>query len=192
MLSASEIARGTQGAIRFLQRDPSAPYYFENNFEACLRSFRVMLLLAPLYAVYLVLHYTQTNSTAEGWEIAAVEAMRYVVDWLLFPVLFHEVARRRGWLDRYPRYIGALNWINVPTVALMVVAKIVAVLVPPVGQALEFALQVVVFYWFLTATRMVLGIGWPFAILLLIVNWVPSIFLSLIVDRVLGVGTLPA
>ena len=47
--------------------------------------------------------------------------MRYVVDWLLFPVIFYEVARRRGWLDRYPRYISALNWINLPAMVVAIV-----------------------------------------------------------------------
>ena len=46
MLSASDIARGTQGAVRFLLRDPGAPLYFENTIEGCLRSFRVMALAA--------------------------------------------------------------------------------------------------------------------------------------------------
>ena len=55
-------------------------------------------------------------------------------------------------------------------------------------QGLEFALQVLLFYWFLTATRVLLGVGWPFAFLLLVVNWVPSFFLSLLVDRILGVS----
>ncbi len=34
------------------------------------------------------------------------------VDWLLFPVIFYEIARRQTWLGNYPRYIAALNWIN--------------------------------------------------------------------------------
>ncbi len=55
VLSNAEIARGTQGAVRLLQRDPSAPLNFDNNFAACLRSFRVMALVAPLYAVYVAI-----------------------------------------------------------------------------------------------------------------------------------------
>jgi len=41
------------------------------------------------------------------------------------------------------------------------------------------------------ATRLSLGVSWPQSILLLIVNWMPSLLLSLIVDRVLGVVPLP-
>ena len=42
VLSAAEIARGVQGALGLLRRDPAAPLHFDNTMEACLRSFRVM------------------------------------------------------------------------------------------------------------------------------------------------------
>jgi hypothetical protein len=192
VLNASDIARGTQGALRFLQRDPGAPYYFENTFEACLASFRVMVLAAPLYALYIGLYYSSVETTADTLEIFVVEAMHFVVDWLLFPVLFYEIARRRRWLDRYPRYISALNWINLPVLLLAVIGLSVVLMVPrPMGQLVEAVLQLLFYYWFVMATRLSLGIGWPFSILLLIVNWMPSLLLSLIVDRVLGVVPLP-
>jgi hypothetical protein len=191
VLSTGEIARGTQGALRFLQRDPMAAYNFDNTAEACLRSFQVMVLAAPLYALYLVLHYSEVMTQSEEIVIFLIEALRYIVDWLLFPVVFYEIARRRGWLDRYARYISALNWVNLPAVALMVVGEAVYLLAPPIGQVAEFALQILLFYWFLTVTRMLLTVSWLFAGLLLVVNWVPSLFLSLIVDRFLGVVPLP-
>ena len=192
MLNASDIARGVQGALRFLQRDPGAPYYFANTFEQCLASFRVMMLAAPLYGLYIWLYYSRVETTADALEIAGVEAMHFVVDWLLFPVLFYEIARRRQWLDRYPRYISALNWINLPVLLLAVAALALLMLLPrPVGQLLELGLQFLFYYWFLMATRLSLGIGWGYSILLLIVNWMPSLLLSLIVDRLLGVVPLP-
>lgn len=107
MLSSSEISQGTLGSFRFLQRDPTALYYFENTPEACLRSFRVMLLVAPIYGFYLLFHYSEVATRADELEIIFLEALHYVVDWLLFPVIFYEIARRRGWLERYPRYIAA-------------------------------------------------------------------------------------
>ncbi len=189
MLSSGEIARGTQGALRFLQRDPSAPFYFENSTEACLRSFWVMALVAPLYMLYVILSYSGLDVAADEGEIAIVEALRYVVDWLLFPVLFYEIARRRRWLDRYPRYIGALNWISLPAMGLLLADALVAdVMPPPFPMIFDLAVQVLLFYWIATTTRMVLSVNWLVAGLLLIVNWVPSLFLSLIVNRVLGVA----
>ena len=63
MLSAAEIARGVKGALGFLQRDPTAPQHFDNTMEACLRSFRVMALVAPLYAIYLLIYYAYADVT---------------------------------------------------------------------------------------------------------------------------------
>jgi len=188
VLSVSEIARGTQGAVRFLARDPAALGHFDNTFEACLRSFRTMVLAAPLFAVYLLLYYSKVEAGADEGEIIAVEALHFVVDWLFFPVLFYEIARQQKWLDRYPRYIAGLNWINLLVMLLAVLTFVVALVVPrAVGEVLDVAMEFLYFYWFLMLTRISLGIGWPLSILMLIVNWVPSFFLSLIVERVLGV-----
>ena len=110
--------------------------------------------------------------------------MRYVVDWLLFPVIFYEIARRRGWLDRYPRYIAALNWINLPAHGPRRSSAIAVKMVAPaaVDGILEIALQALFFYWFLMTTRMALGADWAIAVVLLVVNWVPSLFLLILVD----------
>ena len=188
MLSAAEIARGVKGAMGFLQRDPTAPQHFDNTMEACLRSFRVMALVAPLYAIYLLIYYSDVTVTADETEIILAEAIRYVVDWLLFPVIFYEAARRRGWLDRYPRYIGALNWINLPAMVVVIAGQGLSSVAPAaVAVVIDLGLRALLFYWFLMATRMALGTTWPISVVLLIINWVPSLFLSFLVDRYLGV-----
>ena len=188
MLSAAEIARGVRGALGFLRRDPTAPQHFDNTMEACLRSFRVMALVAPLYAIYLLIYYSDVTVTADETEIALAEAIRYVVDWLLFPVIFYEVARRRGWLDRYPRYIGALNWINLPAMVVVIAGQGLSSVAPAaVAVVIDLGLRALLFYWFLMATRMALGTSWPISVVLLIINWVPSLFLSFLVDRYLGI-----
>ena len=192
MLSAAEIARGVQGALGFLQRDHAAPLRFDNTMEACLRSFRVMALVAPLYALYLLIYYAGVTVTADETEIVLAEGVRYVVDWLLFPVIFYEVARRRGWLDRYPRYIGALNWINLPATAIAVVGMAIESIAPAVAIVVDLGLRALFFYWFLMTTRMVLAVNWPIAVVLLFVNWLPSLFLSLLIARYLGLVSATA
>ena len=189
MLSAGEIARGMQGALGFLQRDPAAPSYFDNTAESCLRSFQVMILVAPLYAVVLTILYSNVTTTAEGWEIVLVEALRYTVDWLLFPVVFFEIARRQNWVGQYPRYIAALNWVNLPLMIVAVVAVILASILPTAAAVLiQLGLYGLLFYWFLAVTRSVLNASWVQSFMLLLVNWVPSRFLSVIVDRFLGIA----
>ena len=178
MFAKGEIARGTQGALRFLQRDPSAPFYFENTAEACLRSFQAMLLVAPLYLIYVTISYEGVDVAADPGEIALVEGLRYVVDWLLYPVLFYEIARRRRWL-------------NFPATAVLLVDAVVASIAPaPFPTIFDLAVLALLSYWMITTTRMILGVNWFIASLLLIVNWIPSFFLSLIVSRILGVTAI--
>jgi len=189
VLSAGEVARGLQGALGFLQRDPAAPSYFENTAESCLRSFQVMILVAPLYAVVLAILYSNVTTTADGWEIVAVEALRYTVDWLLFPVIFFEIARRQNWVGQYPRYVSALNWVNLPLMVVAVVAVVLASILPTAAAILiQLGLYGLLFYWFLAVTRSVLNASWVQSFMLLLVNWVPSRFLSVIVDRFLGIA----
>ena len=188
MLSVAEIARGLRGALAFLRRDPAAPAAFDNTLDACLRSFRVMALAAPFYGAYVAINYAGIEVEAEAWEVVLIEVLRYLVEWLLFPVIFFEIARRRGWLDRYPRYIGALNWINLPATAIALAAVGVEAVAPPAMSAvLDIALRALFFYWFLVATRMMLGASWGLSIALLAVNWVPSFLLSFLVARYVGV-----
>jgi hypothetical protein len=145
--------------------------------------------VAPIYAFYLVVHYAQLSTAADEGQIVLGEGLRFVVDWLLYPVIFYEIARRRGWLDRYPRYIAALNWINLPAVILLLIGESVASIAPAaVSALLQIAMQVLFFYWFMVTTRMVLGIDWLSASILMVVNWVPSYVLSVLVNRFLGVG----
>lgn len=189
MLSAAEIARGLKGAMAFLWRDPAAPGFFDNTIEACLRSFRLMVLVAPLHIIKLLVDYSEMSVAADELEIVLAEALQYVVEWLLFPVIFYEIARRQGWLDRYPRYIGALNWINLPGMILVVVCLPVIFLAPAgLGQVIKVGLQGLFFYWFLVTTRQVLGAGWLLSVMLLVVSWVPMAFISFLVARYLGVA----
>jgi hypothetical protein len=151
-----------------------------------------MALAAPLYVFYVMIHYSRLNARADEFEILLIEALRYIVDWLLYPVLFHEIARRRGWLDRYARYITTLNWINLPAIIVVVMGAAVTAVAPqPLAGLVSIAMQGLLFYWFLAATRLSLGVGWGLATVLLVVNFVPTLFLSLIVDRILGVTLAP-
>ena len=130
MLSAAEITRGVQGALGFLRRDPAALLSFDNTMEACLRSFRLMAVTAPFYVVYSLIRYANLTVAIDTGELIAIETMSYVINWLLYPVIFYEVARRRGWLDRYPRYIAALNWTNLPGIVIAIAAIAIKMIVP--------------------------------------------------------------
>jgi hypothetical protein len=193
VLSSSEIARGTRGALGFLQFDRAAPLQFDNTMAACLRSFRLMVLVAPLQAVALLLSYSdaRVSYAADDTELVVVEALHYVVDWLVFPVIFYEIARLRGWLANYPRYIGALNWMNLPGMIIAVIVLALASVMPTaVADVMELGLVAFSLYWIVVTTRMTLGVSWPVSLLLTAINWVPSKLLSFVVGHFLGVVVL--
>ena len=188
MLSVAEIARGTQGALGFLRRDPAALLAFDNTMAACLRSFRLMAVTAPFYVVYSLIRYANLTVAIDTFELVVIETMSYVINWLLYPVIFYEVARRRGWLDRFPRYIAALNWTNLPGIVIAIAAIVLRMALPAAaGGLLEIALQALFFYWFLVITRLALGVDWAMSVVLLAVNWIPSFLLLIVVDRYIGV-----
>jgi len=144
-----------------------------------------------LHAAALLLRYSTVSYTADDLEVVFVETLHYVVDWLLFPVIFYEIARLRGWLDNYPRYISALNWMNLPGMVIALVVLVVASVLPvAVADILRLGLQAFFLYWLVVITRMTLGVSWPISVLMMAINWLPSEVLSLIVDRFLGVTPL--
>jgi hypothetical protein len=75
-----------------------------------------------------------------------------------------------------------------PVLVVAIIGSALGALMPTaVGIVIELGLQALIFYWFLMTTRMALGVSWPISAVLLIVYWVPSVFLSLLVTRYLGV-----
>jgi hypothetical protein len=191
VLSSAEIARGTQGSLEFLRLDRAAPLHFDNTMAACLRSFRLIVMVAPLQAAALLLRYSNVPYAADDTELVLVETLRYLVDWLLFPVIFYEIARLRGWLDNYPRYISALNWMNLPGMIIALVVMSISLVLPAgIADVLRLALNAFILYWLVATTRLSLGVSWPVSVLMMVIIWLPSELLSLIVDRFLGVGVI--
>jgi hypothetical protein len=52
-----------------------------------------------------------------------------------------------AWLDRYPRYIGALNWINLPAMIVAIVGlAISSVALTAVAIVIDLGLRALFFY----------------------------------------------
>lgn len=190
MLTPLEIYNGTKGALRLLRFDPAGAAYYANTAEAFWRSFRVMVLVAPFFLLLRVLYYDDRATVAGDLEIVIVEALRYLIDWCLFPVIVLELSR---WLDlrrNYFAYIAALNWINVPLILVALVVTAARELVPQFFAALSIGLELLLFIWFCATTRLVLQTPWGLTLALFLIWNASSIMLEMVVQSLVGVARI--
>jgi hypothetical protein len=187
MLTLNEIARGVSGAVRLMKGDRSGLALLDRSRDGFWRSFLAALLLAPLYALYLMMMYDGATTASSDLRVALAEALRYIIDWTLFPVVLLELVRL---MDRSQRYIGsvvALNWANVPflivAVALSAFSRMVA---PGLIGTVEIAVLAATLILVTRILRHALDLPWVPAAALAALNLWLSLMLGLIVNSVIG------
>ncbi|TWT15691.1 hypothetical protein [Reyranella sp. CPCC 100927] len=187
MITLGEIARGVGGAVRLMKGDLSGLALLDRSREGFWRSFRPAVLLAPLYAFYLMMIYDGATTASSDLRVAVAEGLRYVIEWTLFPVVLLELSRLMG---RAPRYIGsvvALNWANIPlligVVALAAATRLVA---PDLVGAVELVILVATLVLVTRILRFTLDVPWMPAVALAALNLWLSLMLGLIVNGIIG------
>jgi hypothetical protein len=187
MLSRTEIAQGVSGAWRLIWGDGGGLYMLDRTREGFWRSFRVMLLLAPLQILALLIAYARVDTVAPDGVIVLVEALRYVVDWTFFPVVLLEAARAAGWQGRYIGAVVAINWFNVPLVVLSTMSLALGELLPSgVGGGLTLILLAFYLYGLTRILGATLSIGLAQAIPLSLISLLISLTLEFVVNGVVG------
>ena len=178
-----EIGYAVRGLWRLLQFDPGGLDYFDRSIAGFWRSFRVAVLVAPLYALVVPYKLALVQPAASWGQIILVEILTYIIAWFLFPVVCYELCR---WLSReaeYPGYIVACNWsaltlaignalVWLPAFAGMTTTDTSATL----GAVLNHAFYI--YLWFLT--RAALKIDSLTALGLMFVEYVLSFLLALL------------
>ena len=174
MLTASEIVRSVYGVWRLAHADPGGMAYFDATEEGFWRSFRVAILIAPAYALIVVLDYAvpSTNPdaapiSASGGRIFAVELIAYAINWMAYPLAAHYLTTALDRARDYVGYIVAYNWSAVLGIGVMLpVAAIDASGLLPgfLGDALGIAagIALLVYAWFVARTALRTG-GLPAA-----------------------------
>ncbi len=108
--SAAETVAGLTGALRMARFDASGMGFFDASPEATRRSFFAAVLIAPLYALLLLIRFPMLQPAANALEFAAAEAVGYVLSWVAFPVLMWHVSHLLDRRERFFVYITAYNW----------------------------------------------------------------------------------
>jgi len=165
MLSLAEISPALYGAWRLAHFDARGLGYFDRSMNGFWRSFRVAVLAAPLWAVILGVNLAQMHIGASWARVVIAETIGYVVGWVAYPLAAFYLT---GFIDRQREYIGlivALNWAELPMLALLMPAHVIAGTgLLPLGASFTLVVGAViaclVYEWFITKTALDLsGLG---------------------------------
>ena len=157
-----EITKSINGAWRIARMDQNALNYFNMSIEGFWRSFLAVLIVVPLYVVFLVLNLGQlsgmelpTGSATSKELYVAIKLAAHILGWLAFPVVMIPISRLMDLSQSYVPYIIVWNWSNVLVMAVILPAVL---LFPPSAQSdqsaklILIAAQItVLFYGYLVA-----------------------------------------
>ncbi len=165
MLSLAEIGPALYGAWRLAHFDPKGMGYFDRSLEGFWRSFRVSILVAPLWAAIVAMDVSEMKTTGGWFNILAGESIAYVIGWAAFPLLAFYLTE---FVDRRSQYLGfivAYNWSSVIQLALFFPVRLIlhsGILPNGLVLLIIYAVQIglLVYEWFIVRTALNLpGLG---------------------------------
>ena len=188
MLSAREAATSLYGAYRLARFDARGMTYFETSLAGFWRSFFAAVIVAPMFAVVLVMRYAAGEAAVDGVRFASVEAIAYVIAWVAFPLVMVSLARLLDREERYLGYIVAYNWASVlqnglylPLVMLGAAGVIPA---ETAGPLILIALSLIFVYgWFIA--KVALDVGAWTAVALVALDLMLSVFIDIVASSML-------
>jgi hypothetical protein len=159
MLSLSEIGPALYGAWRLAHLDSDGMRYFDRSIAGFWRSFRVAVLVAPLWIIILAVDLPQMHVEGDWLRIVTAETIGYVIAWVAYPLAAFFLTR---FVDRQQDYLGfivALNWASVVQLAVQTPAHVIAstALLPAgMGDGLLWGadLAAIAYEWFITRTAL--------------------------------------
>ena len=115
MLSITDIRQNLAGAWALFRADANGMNLLDTSFRGFWLSFMAILLLVPVYGLYLAGEQRFMAMTGEPLDVAfgtylSVRSFSFIIDWIAFPVLMILLV---GLLDRRSRYVPfvvAYNW----------------------------------------------------------------------------------
>jgi len=113
MTLTENMATSLYGAYRLARADKSGLNYFDASIDGFWRSFFAAVVIAPLFALFLIVRYSFGEFDASPFRYLMVESISYVIAWVAFPLLMFYIAQAIGREEQYIRYIVAYNWASV-------------------------------------------------------------------------------
>jgi hypothetical protein len=119
VITAREVSYGVFGAWRLAHLDPRGMQYFDQSIEGFWRSFWAAALMAPPYALLVMLKLGQRQHDWDPVRVVLIEAIGYAIAWAAFPLVVWYLLAALGKQQRFIPYIVAYNWSSVIPMAVM-------------------------------------------------------------------------
>jgi len=152
VITAAEIVAGLYGAWRLARGDKGGLAYFDATPEGAWRSFQAAFIALPVVVLFQGTELMNHELiTASGPKIIIVTILTFVIDWATYPLLVLKMAPAMGFDDKVLRFLPALNWARVLSVAALVIAALIGMAVGGgVSVLVSLALTglVLVYHWF--------------------------------------------
>lgn len=120
---AVEIVSALYGAWRLARLDPAGAGFFDRSVEGFWKSFFAAVIVAPGYALVLVLWLRDEQFAASALHVFAVHSIIYVIAWIAFPLVMYYLTDNIGRSAEYIGFVVAYNWAQVLQVAAFVPVK---------------------------------------------------------------------
>ena len=193
MLERDEIARSLTGAWGLFLDRADAMRHFDVSVDGFWRSFRVVVLVLPLYVLTSLAERTIAASTMGPAPDAAMfllgNAVSLGLDWITLPIVLALAARPLGIERNYSAFVIARNWGSViATIPFGAISLLLlfGMIGPEIANFLMLAaLMVVLRYNFLIARR-ALDVAVGFAIGIVVLDLATSLTIALTLDAVFG------
>ena len=188
MKLSGEITSGMYGSWRLALGDAGGFAYFNATRDGFWRSFLAMALVAPLFGGLLLLRYYREMDSVAPLRFFSVQAISYVVAWVIFPLLMFYVVQKIDRESRFFGYIAAYNWSSVIQNAVYIPLAIVAEmgwLPPDLINFLGFIVLVSVFAYTWFIARVGLNVNFAIAATIAGGDFILSIVLNSITEALL-------
>jgi hypothetical protein len=159
MPSYRDIIYGIYGALRLARLDAGAMSYFDRTPEGFWKSFFAAAIVAPGFVIIIAYELSQAEIESGALRLFLVEILAYLLGWVAFPVVVHQICEAIGKREAYIGYIVAFNWSKVIQMAVFLPSMGLIALGALPGDSgsmllLVISVLVLCYEWFVTRTAL--------------------------------------
>ena len=159
--SVSTVTSGLSAALRLARGRADGVVLVPGDRATIARSFWSIAFSLPSVICRLLMSWVDTGVPADAAHLAGRELIVFVLGWLVFVEVTHQLAPVLGRAERWGRFIALWNWCNVIEGMLVVIGGIPGMFGVP--AAIDQACELITIGWALWlewyATRLAFGVG---------------------------------